>query len=728
MADNYWAHSANGAGQPHSLKKHLLGVACLAYGSGVDKNTQTSCYLAGLWHDLGKYLIKFQAYLKNGGDRGSVRHALWGAILARLLGLEEVSRAILGHHAGLCDTDDWKANTRLGKFSPQPLQEQLQELVNIFLADTGLSEAEITDNKVKYDQPKRRRDVLTRFIFSALTDADWLDTEAHFDQSKHSRRPPPTLNLDEAIKKVETTLATLADESKPINRLRDKAREDALEKAALPPGFFSLNLPTGLGKTLTSFCWALAHAQANRLKRIIIVLPYVNIIDQTAERLKDILGPEMVLEHHSSYQPAHGEISRARAEQEAIKNLAAENWDYPIIVTTTVQFYETLFSHSPWKCRKLHNIAEAVVILDEVQTLRRNLTLPTLDMLTDLQNVLRTSFVLCTATMPDFRRREKFPGLEHITELIDNAEEIFKQTRRVKFNFLNNLEPMPFESLISEIEQSSQSALVIVNTKPLARRIFETLRKSESWEKIYHLSTNMCPSHRKDIIKTVETDLKKGEKILLISTQLVEAGVDFDFPVVFRELAPLEAVIQAAGRCNREGLLANGPGQACLFQLADAKFPPDGDYKTLTGHLRQLLKPGIDKLNEYEFFAAYYRQTMALYNTSAPIKRESFNFKTISRQYRLIDEESKSVLVWQYNDLSRALYAKLADKNRHGLKLSRDDYRAAQPYCVNLLPSVMSKTLGLWEELSSGLLVWNGQYDNALGLDYDQSHMPTYDF
>lgn len=728
MADNYWAHSANDTGQPHSLKNHLLGVALRAKGFGIDKITIKSFFLAGLWHDLGKYLIEYQAYLKNGGVRGSVRHALWGARLARNFGLDEVSRAILGHHAGLCDYADWNANTRLDKFIHEPLQQQLQELVIMFLADTGLSEAELIDNIIKYGRPVRLKDVLTRLIFSAVTDADWLDTEAHFDQSKNRRRPSLTLDLDEAIRKVDAALAMLADESRPINQLRDKAREDALEKASLPPGFFSLNLPTGLGKTLIYFRWALAHARANQLKRIIIVLPFVNIIDQTAERLKEFLGPNMVLEHHSSYLPSRGEISPALAEQEVMKSLAAENWDYPIIVTTTVQFYETFFSHSPWKCRKLHNIAEAVVILDEVQTLRRNLTQPTLNMLTDLQNVLRTSFVLCTATMPDFKKREKFDGLEHITELIDNAEDIFRQTRRVKFNFLNDLEPIPFEGLISEIEQSAQSALVIVNTKPLARRIFETLNKNESWEKIYHLSTNMCPSHRKEIIKTVETDLKKGRKILLISTQLVEAGVDFDFPAVFRELAPLEAVIQAAGRCNREGLSTNGQGQVCLFQLSDAKFPTDGDYKTLTRHLRLLLKKGPDKLNEYEFFADYYRQTMGLYNTSAPIIRESFNFKTISSQYRLIDEETKSVLVWQYNDHSRALYAELAAKNNHGFKLSRDDYRAAQAYCVNLFPSVMAKTVGLWEELPSGLLVWNGQYDNALGLDYDPSFMPTYDF
>ena len=365
------------------------------------------------------------------------------------------------------------------------------------------------------------------------------------------------------------------------------------KKHDMPCGFYSLALPTGLGKTLTSVAWALNHAKQNDLKRIIIVLPFINIIDQTAQVLKGILGEEWVLEHHSSYNE---DQMRARDDEEGYslieqrRKLACENWDYPVIVTTTVQFFESLFSNRPSRCRKIHNIADSAVIFDEVQTLPKEVILPTLQMLKDVQSVMRTSFLFCTATQPAFEKRPGFDGIDAICPLIESPAELFKATRRVKYHLLNDLASVDSKTLLEAVAQEKTAALVIFNTKKAALEFYDCAKGNADWEKKYHLSTAMCPSHRKEVIENIRADLLAERKILVASTQLIEAGVDFDFPVVFRAMAPLEALIQSAGRCNRENRLGESGGKVFLFKMRIAGCPIRR-MRPVRGMRKSLLRP-----------------------------------------------------------------------------------------------------------------------------------------
>lgn len=710
----YFAHSENDAGERHLLRDHLLGVLRHINSFTCSDSLRDLTRSAALLHDLGKYLHPFQNYLLTGGKRGSIPHAKWGAIFARCLGLEEASFAIDGHHAGLPDYSVW-ANEHT--FADGVIKNQLQDLVSSFIQDTGITEEELLELRSVQKYTPRDKDIVTRLIFSCLTDADWLDTEEHFTPNKSSRRNRQTLDLDSTIELIENNFAALATDQKTINTLRTEARLEALEKSHLSTGFFSLTLPTGLGKTLTSFRWALEHAKANQLERIIIVLPYTNIIDQTASQLKKILGSEKVLEHHSSYLPCDSE-----RETENTKTLACENWDYPVIVTTTVQFFETLFSNSRGKCRKLHNISKAVVILDEVQTLPKELVLPTLDMLQDMQKIMGTSFVFCTATMPSFKKQGSFDGLGHITELIKSIETFFKKTQRVSFNTLNDLNPVAQACLQEEINSQQKSTLVICNTKRMVRELYEEAEKTGEWDKVYHLSTSMCPDHRKKNIGEITEHLKdKNSKILVLSTQLVEAGVDLDFPCVFREIAPLESIIQAAGRCNREGSLPC-QGQVIIFQVEDANYP-DQFYKTQATHTSTLISKNLSSIYDYTFFKNYYAQIMNLFVKPLPItkSREEQNFATTSNQYKIIANNTSPIFIWNYSDKSRELYEKIKTKEKLKIPLSRDDFRDIQQYSVQLYENNLHQTAGLWEE-SSGILFWNGSYCYKTGLDVEKQY------
>ena len=720
----YLAHSANTAQKTHLLRDHLRNTCDKAVSYAVYPWQIPLLRLAGLLHDLGKYQDAFLRYLLEGGRRGSVPHARWGAKLARALEREGVSFAIDGHHAGLADFDVW-ANTEHSHLGTGE-ENQLVLMMQTLLHDMGLSQEELYALGHSTLPLGVRKDIVIRFVFSCLTDADWLDTEQHFAPEKQSLRTAKAFDAEMFLARVAQALDSLAAPEKPINRLRTRVRLEALEKAGMPAGFFSLNLPTGLGKTLTSFQWALLHARANNLQRIIIVLPYVNIIDQTASLLKSILGEEHVLEHHGSY------TATSNDEQEDRKLLACENWDYPVIVTTSVQFYETLFSNSPSKCRKLHNIANSVVILDEVQTLKSDLVLPTLDMLQDVQQAMNTSFVFCTATMPAFEKRDTFAGIEHMVELVTDADSLFAQTERVSFSMLNDLSPVSRDTLNAAIAASDASTLVVVNTKKLAKELFFQAQAAGNWDKVFHLSTNMCPHHRKQWLGAIRAAVKNTrQRILVVSTQLVEAGVDLDFPCVFRELAPLESIIQAAGRCNREGQLSH-LGRVVLFRLEGAVYPgskSEDSYATHASYTGTLLKTHTGSIASHTFFANYYRQIHSLFVNKKPItsQRDELNFATVRDMYRIIDSSTHPVFVVRYGDngIPQALYERLRQKERLGIPLSREDFRAMQPYSVQVYGNDVKGAHRAMEETKSGLLLWNGGYSLETGLDAEVDYIDS---
>ncbi len=603
----FFAHSENEKGERHELKAHLLQTGELAESFSPTEKFRRLFYLAGLLHDVGKFQDGFQKYMFEGGKR--TPHAAVGAFVAKLLAKQylPLQFAIQGHHSGMPDNSERSANIEdyeENEDGVNILSERFKEAFPAFVVP------EIVLPKKDF----LLAECVTRFLFSALTDADWLDTEHHFDTERTEARMGQRLDRDGLcellLEKLENKFQQLPTEGK-INALRTKARIDAAAHAEENPGFFSLQLPTGLGKTLTSMYWALLHARHNHLQRIMIVLPYVNIIDQTAKILKEVFGEDAVLEHHSGLVDEDGkkdkyDESDAGDDRELSKRLACENWDSPIIVTTSVQFFESLFSNRPFKCRKNHNIAESVVIFDEVQTLPKEYAEPIIVMLKNVSALARTSFLFCTATQPAFMKRDGFDGIENMCPLIAKPEKYFKPTRRVNYELLNGLEEVPLDRVVKELREETGSFLVIVNTKSVARELFEEVKQSDGYDRYYHLSTAMCPHHRKKTIDAIVEDLGNEKRIAVISTQLVEAGVDFDFPCVYRAIAPMDSVIQAAGRCNRNGILKKG--KVVLFNLEKHRMPADETYKACTRFAAGIIKDDVNVLYDARSFEEYYKQ------------------------------------------------------------------------------------------------------------------------
>ena len=712
MMMKYIAHTENNKGEKHSLKEHLLNVAHIMKNVVTNDGWKNIFFVTGLLHDFGKYQLDFQRYLLEGGRRGSVPHASWGAAMAKKYKLYEAAFAIDGHHKGLPNIADLQCEIK-----EIEANDGFSEVTKYFFDDIKINENELNISLLRFQETER--ELFIRYLFSALTDADWLDTEQHFSPEKTEHRKAPVFNAEELIRKLELEIQNKSKEGY-INILRNKVREYAISQANGPTGFYSMTLPTGMGKTLASVSWALHHAKNNNLNRIIIVLPFISIIDQTASELKRIFGEEWVLEHHSGYNEDEDnnrqiaeEITDAQSYQ---KRLATENWDYPIIVTTSVQFFESLFSNKPSKCRKVYNIANAVVIFDEVQTLPKELVIPTLTMLKDVQKIMNTSFLFCTATQPAFEKTEKFNGIENIKPLVENPEQIFNATKRVNYYAVNNYNPVSISELVERVAEKDTSVLCIFNAKAQTLSFFKELKNAATC-RLFHLSTGMYPAHRKRVIETIRECLKNKEKIIVASTQLIEAGVDFDFPCVFREIAPLESIIQSAGRCNREGKMGK-PGEVYIFSLQDGIFP-DKQYRSLAEFALSLYKEKEESLFEHNFFTEYYRKVFNLFipedKHQIVNNRKGLNFINVADVYRLIDDNTKPLFI--LNDESRPLYESI----RYKPVLSRADFRAMQQYSVQVYDNFFKKNIDKIGQEPQGYWIWYGDYNEEFGISTDNT-------
>jgi CRISPR-associated endonuclease/helicase Cas3 len=703
------AHSQNQNGKFHLLRDHLSEVSLIMEQFAVREDFRQIYKISGLLHDIGKYQPAFQKYLREGGKRGSVPHASWGAALSAVYKQYEVAFTIDGHHKGIPDKGELKAD--LYQF------EDAEQLVFNAVKADFINENHVNECDLNYKDTGLRgadKELFIRMLFSALTDADWLDTEKHFNAAITEMRSGKAFDPKFLIERLTNEIKGKNKEG-TINQLRNKVREYAVSKAKTETGFFSMTLPTGLGKTLASLCWALHHAQNNNLRRIIIVLPFISIIDQTAQELKRIFGDEWVLEHHSNFNEDEEAIKCVADESiqdnAYVKRLATENWDYPIIVTTSVQFFESLFGNKPSRCRKIHNIAQSVVIFDEVQTLPKELVLPTLSMLKSMQVVMGTSFLFCTATQPAFEKSEGFDGIENIQSLVENPKEVFDATRRVEYLSVENYQPVAINMLCDRVLIQSESTLCIFNTKKQALSFFKEL-KNKTTDKIYHLSTSMYPAHRKEIIHKIRLSLRNKEKILVSSTQLIEAGVDFDFPCVFRETAPLESIIQSAGRCNREGKMPR-PGKVFIFSILDAGTP-DKQYRSLAEFANSLYRGKEFLLFEHDFFKDYYRKAIKLFVDADKKKieeaRRRLNFKAVAQSYHLIENNTTPVFI--YCDASKELYERIRFKPA----FSRDDYRALEQYGVQVYDNFLKDNIGKMGKEPQGYWKWYGEYSDEYGI------------
>ena len=536
----------------HLLDEHLKNTAKLATDFASEFGASEWGYLCGLWHDLGKYSQPFQKMIKvatgidedNSDYKSKVNHSTAGALWAieKFGPLGRIfSYPIAGHHAGLADwTADETGNAAL---SVRLKETQLLELVKQANIPPEISEISLPKGK-----PPKGADPAfwVRMLFSCLVDADFLDTELFFEKDKlllrgHYPNIKELLHVFLNYMDAKTKQAT----DTRVNQLRNVILERCIEKAQDKPGIYTLSVPTGGGKTLSSMAFALHHATIHDKRRIVYIIPYISIIEQTADQFRKIFG-DAVIEHHANLE------SDEENETTTKRRLACENWDAPIIVTTAVQFFESLFASRTSKCRKLHNLANAVVVLDEVQLLPPEFLNPILHVLEELRKHYGVTILLSTATQPAFMPQPAFAfkGLPDTQEIMTAPDQLHKDFKRVCVELLKPLdETVEWEELSNQL-QAYSSVLCIVNRRDDCRKLWQLMP-----EGTFHLSALMCGAHRSDIIAEIKKRLQDGLPTRVISTQLVEAGVDLDFPVVFRALCGLDSVAQAAGRCNREGLL-----------------------------------------------------------------------------------------------------------------------------------------------------------------------------
>lgn len=684
------------------MKQHSESVAALMKSFALADDFAEIYSYCGLLHDIGKYSKGFQNYIRSRGEKEP--HAKWGAYIARMNKLLNVAFPIIGHHAGLPNRDTLFETLNLcvnDKDRWNQIQQALEEDSAIIPMCNNSSFYKIDDNYQK--------ELFVRLLFSALVDADSLDTERHFQKEQYDLRTCKSLDVDALLDALNKRFQSFKQDS-TLNELRTDVRFYAQDKANEAQGCFSMTLPTGMGKTLTSLNWALHHAKAHpNIKRIVIVLPFISIIDQTANELKTIFQDyDVILEHHSnvSYDGDNEEEYYCRNSKE----LATENWDYPLVITTAVQFFESLFSNQRSKCRKLHNLQDSIVIFDEIQTLPVNLAECTMKMLNDMLHLCRCSFLFCTATQPNFQTRKDFCGIDLITPLVENPASVFAATKRVNYTPIANYKAQSFESIANCVVEQNNSVLIVCNTKKKAMSLFEEIKKRSEIQ-VLHLSTNLCQIHRMEVINKVRQKLKDGQKLILCSTQLIEAGVDMDFPVVFRELAPLEAIIQSAGRCNREGKLKEG--QVYLFQLEDPG-QPSRQYEIFAKFAQICYQGNEKRLTKADFYSDYYSKIINLYAAKDTItpKREKLMFQDIADVYRIINSNTTSLFIYRYDSGSLNLYNEIKDKEF----LSRKDYQQIALYSVQVSNWFTKANADKIGGTSNGVKIWFGVYSKEIGL------------
>jgi CRISPR-associated endonuclease/helicase Cas3 len=533
-----------------------------------------------------------------------------------------------------------------------------------------------------------------------------LDTENHFDPLKSTGRKRE-IRFEELWKLFEANQSHLMERAHgPIDRSRAEIYAACLNAAEKSPGVFTLTVPTGAGKTRAVMGFALRHALHNDLKRIIVAIPYTSIIEQNAAIYKDILGPANVLEYHSQVALREDESSYHDFQW---ARLAAENWDAPIITTTTVQLFDSLFSKHPSACRKLHNLSNCVIVLDEVQTLPPQLLQPILFALSELVRHYRTTVVMSTATQPYFDRPE-FSGIfDKMSPIIRDIDRYFTAMKRVAYHVRND--PQTLEKIANEIRAANQ-VMAVLNTKKDAIRLFQLVDQPDA----LHLSTLLCPYHRAEILQTVRERLARGENMKLITTQVVEAGVDLDFPVVMRAMGPLDRIVQAAGRCNREGKLACG--EVHVFTLKDGTMP-SGAYRTGADHAKILIGGGapIETPDTHRtYFDLLFRDVNTDDRNIMGIQNE-FKFAEIAERFHIIPDNTVPVLV-PYPKYETSALLQRIEKCAGRRDSPREVLRACQPHLVSVFRPQHDRFIQqkLVRRLPLDLYLWLGKYDAKMGL------------
>ena len=668
----YYAHSAQdelGNLLPYeywqTLQSHSVNVGEMAVEFAHVFGAQEIACQTGQLHDLGKYSEAFNHRLHGGpsvdhataGAKIAVEH--WGGVIGKLMAF-----CIAGHHAGLANGNGEGDNRRTLK---QRLALQfgadIPALDNLWQQEIKLPQ-NLSAPPLKADahHPFFSYAFFTRMLYSCLVDADYLDTEAFYSNLENKaieRGGYPDLNalqhnFNQFINKFRRRVAQASKQTEAekrnaaLNRLRSEILDYAVEQATQPQGLFTLTVPTGGGKTFTSMAFALEHAKHHGMRRVIYVIPFTSIIEQNASEFRKAfgeLGEQAVLEHHSTFDDG-------KLQNEATKDklrLASENWDAPIVVTTAVQFFESLFADRSSRCRKLHNIAGSVIILDEAQMLPLNLLLPIMQAIKELAQNYRCSVVMCTATQPAVQAENGFyRGFENVREIAPKPTALFDKLRRTTVQHIGT---QTDADLLAKLAEHPQM-LVIVNNRRHARSLYDQAKHLDG---TFHLTTLMCAKHRSQKLDEIRGRLKNGEPCRVIATSLIEAGVDVDFPLVMRAEAGLDSVAQAAGRCNREGKRPSENSFVWIFAPEEQwKAPPE--LATQAAVMRLTADSFSDDLLSTQAVAAYFAELYQLKGSELDNKKIlkmhndtgqslDFPFQTIADKFRMIESHMQPLII-----------------------------------------------------------------------------------
>ncbi|MEM0955246.1 MAG: CRISPR-associated helicase Cas3' [Pseudomonadota bacterium] len=680
----FYAHSVTGADNKAEwqlLSNHLRAVGELASKKASLFGGSCLAQIAGLLHDLGKYTDEFQSRLE--GNPIRVDHATHGAVVAferfGPLGLL-LAYAIAGHHAGLANGRDNGERTCL----QERLKKELPQLLPVWEAEIALPQDSLEPEGFHPVQSRGcfQLAFLGRMLFSCLVDSDYLDTEAFylFRENGTKGRDQTFPSLEALRAQLDQHLGGFRADS-DVNRVRAEILSHVRGQANQSPGLFSLNVPTGGGKTLASLAFALDHAITHGLRRVIFVIPFTSIVEQTAEVFREALGKlgeTAVLEHHSAFT-GEGRSTGSPESRDKLR-LAMENWEAPIVVTTSVQFFESLYASRSSPCRKLHNIAGSVAILDEAQTLPLKLLIPCITAMDELALNYRTSIVLCTATQPALKAEEGFvSGLENVRELAPDPNGLQRRLERVRVHYLG---PISDEELLDELCASEQ-VLCIVNSRRHARSLYQGI---SSLPGARHLTTLMCAKHRSEALAEIRQRLKEGKPCRLIATSLIEAGVDVDFPTVFRAEAGVDSIAQAAGRCNREGKRPINQSNVYVFAVA-SDWPTPPDVEQFAGAARSVFRR-YDKPLSLDAIRDYFRELYwikgkehlgaGMLKMVEDGRVDGIPYETLTKTFRMIDSHMLPVIIAYDPTAQKALNDLSWVESCGGIS------RRLQPYLVQL--------------------------------------------
>jgi CRISPR-associated endonuclease/helicase Cas3 len=720
----------NGQWDTQLLEDHLHETAKLTAIFSDEFDSGDWGYALGMVHDSGKATSEWQNYLGNKSGyneeassetSGKVEHSGSGAKLAEEVFGKTIGRflsyCIAGHHTGLPDWIGTPAALafRLQKSSTKEIYEELK---------VALPSLCPKNPPWKFSNTGLDISLWIRMLFSCLIDADRLDTEKYMTPEQSEERKGYS-TLAELQRRFNNYMDIKTQ--KPQNHYdelvynsRQQVLADCRKAAELKECFFSLTVPTGGGKTLSSMAFALKHAEKYDKKRIIYVIPYTSIIEQNAQVFKEVFGNDEVVEHHSSLDENETTI-RSR--------LATENWDAPIIVTTSVQFFESLFAAKPSRSRKLHNIVNSVVILDEAQLVPTDYLEPILETMRLLTEHYKVSFVICTATQPVFEKQKEFSGFHglpegSIREIVQNVSDLYKNLERVKIEFYQNLSvPVEWKDLAEELSQYDQ-VLCVVSDRKSCRELHALMP-----EGTYHLSALMCAQHRSDVIFEIKTKLKKGENVRVISTQLVEAGVDMDFPVVYRAMAGLDSIAQAAGRCNREGNLNSQGKFGKVVVFKSPHKAPAGILRKASEITERMISQGIRNIIDKDVFPSFFSELYWKVNSLDSqgilklLKPEfpdlGIQFRTAAENFIIINDANQHSIFVPYEEGNK--WIEFLKNSEIPIKKV---LRKLQRYTINIYNDQFFRmhTRGSLEEIIPGIFALNNsiEYNDQVGLLIDE--------